>query len=91
MMKSLILLTILAGLTGCAGLAPAPQVLTVKQAVWTPCPLQKVPKPVFAVDQLPIGAGIAAQMKALRVEREQRKGYELALETWVEGCSESSP
>ncbi|MFK4075234.1 hypothetical protein ACI2KX_16120 [Ectopseudomonas khazarica] len=76
-------------LTGCAGQVaepPEPQVVRVEVPVQVPCRTERVQRPVFAVDVLPIGASIAEQMRALRADRLQRKGYELRLEAAVEAC-----
>ncbi|MBN7822524.1 hypothetical protein, partial [Bowmanella yangjiangensis] len=65
---------------------PEPQVVRVEVPVQIPCRTERVQRPVFAVDVLPIGASIAEQMRALRADRLQRKGYELRLEATVEAC-----
>lgn len=87
-MKRLIAVLCLA-LAGCAGQVaepPEPQVVRVEVPVQVPCRTERVQRPVFAVDVLPIGATIAEQMRALRADRLQRKGYELRLEAAVEAC-----
>lgn len=87
-MKRLITVLCLA-LAGCAGQVaepPEPQVVRVEVPVQVPCRTARVQRPVFAVDVLPIGATIAEQMRALRADRLQRKGYELRLEAAVEAC-----
>lgn len=87
-MKRLIAVLCLA-LAGCAGQvaeSPEPQVVRVEVPVQIPCRTERVQRPVFAVDVLPIGATIAEQMRALRADRLQRKGYELRLEAAVEAC-----
>ncbi len=76
-------------LAGCAGQVaepPEPQVVRVEVPVQVPCRTERVQRPVFAVDVLPIGASIAEQMRALRADRLQRKGYELRLEAAIEAC-----
>ena len=45
-----------------------------------------VARPAFAVDALPLNAGIWRQMQALRSERLQRQGYEIQLEAAVKAC-----
>lgn len=77
-------LAALAILNGCASHPPA--VLEAKIPVEIPCEPPLIPRPAFAVDGLPLGAGIPAQMKALRAERKQRQAYELELEAAVEAC-----
>ncbi len=76
-------------LAGCAGRAsdqPEPQVVRVEVPVTVPCRTDRVQKPAFAVDALPIGASIDKQMRALRAERKQRQAYELRLEAAIEAC-----
>ena len=60
---------------------------SVALAVPAPCAVSAPARPAWAVDGLPLGAGIWAQMRALRVEREQRRGYELELEAVARGCA----
>ena len=76
-------------LTGCAGQVaepPEPTVVRVEVPVQIPCRTERVRRPVFAVDVLPIGASIDEQMRALRADRRQRQGYEARLEAAVEAC-----
>ena len=76
-------------LAGCAGQVaepPEPQLVRVEVPVQIPCKTERVQRPAFAVDALPIGASIAEQMRALRAERLQRQGYELRLEAANEAC-----
>lgn len=73
-------------LAGCASAPPAPVATEVKIPVSEKCEAPVPTRPAFAVDALPIGADIYAQTKALRAERQQRKGYELKLETAVQAC-----
>lgn len=76
-------------LAGCAGQVaepPEPQLVRVEVPVPVPCRTERVQRPVFAVDVLPVGASIAEQMRALRAERLQRKGYEVRLEAAVAAC-----
>jgi len=83
------LLVVLGLLAGCAGHVadvPEPQVVRVEVPVQVPCRTERVQRPGFAVDALPIGADVDEQMRALRAERLQRKGYEKRLETVVEAC-----
>lgn len=75
--------------SGCAGRAAdraEPQVVRVEVPVQVPCRTDRVQKPAFAVDALPIGASIDKQMRALRAERKQRQAYELRLEAAIEAC-----
>ena len=87
-MKRLIavLCLVLAGCGGQVAEPPEPQLVRVEVPVQIPCRTERVQRPVFAVDVLPIGASIAEQMRALRAERLQRKGYEVRLEAAVEAC-----
>lgn len=76
-------------LAGCAGQVaehPEPVTVTVKVPVQIPCRTERVQRPAFAVDSLPIGASIDEQMRALRADRQQRKGYEKRLEAAVAAC-----
>ncbi|QPT15744.1 hypothetical protein I6G37_10015 [Serratia rubidaea] len=74
-------------LAGCAGAAPpAPPYVEVKVPVPVPCRTADIARPAFAVDQLPIGATIDVQMRALRAERHQRIGYERELLAANEAC-----
>lgn len=84
-MKILIMACVLV-LVGCAGAPPAPSYVEVKVPVAIPCRTADVARPAFAVDQLPIGATIDVQMRALRAERHQRIGYERELIAANEVC-----
>jgi hypothetical protein len=81
---------VLLALAGCANKQPAPapepQIVRVQVPVAVPCKITPVQKPAFAVDSLPLGAAIDVQMRALRAERQQRKGYEERLEAAVQAC-----
>ncbi|TXE27087.1 hypothetical protein [Serratia ureilytica] len=84
-MKNLIMVSALA-LAGCSSAPPAPSYVEVKVPIAVPCKTADVARPAFAVDQLPIGAPIDAQMRALRAERHQRIGYERELLAANEAC-----
>lgn len=87
-MKRLTVVLCLA-LAGCAAQVvepPEPAVVRVEVPVQIPCRTERVRRPVFAVDVLPIGASIDEQMRALRADRHQRQGYEARLEAAVEAC-----
>ena len=74
-------------LAGCATTAAPPvQPVEVSVPVAVPCKAPVPERPAFAVDALPIGSGIWEQMKALRAERFQRKGYEAELEAAAKAC-----
>ncbi|MGP3068475.1 hypothetical protein [Serratia nevei] len=73
-------------LAGCTGATPAPSYVEVKVPIAVPCKTADVARPAFAVDQLPIGADIDVQMRALRAERHQRIGYERELLAVNEAC-----
>lgn len=84
-----IAIVLCAALAGCAGKVadqPEPQILRVEVPIQVPCRTDRVQKPAFAVDALPIGASIDKQMRALRAERKQRQAYELRLEAAIEAC-----
>lgn len=85
LVKLLLILALLATLPGCATTS-APVVTEVNIPVAVPCEAPLPEKPDFAVDNLPIGAPIDEQMRALRAERAQRKGYEIELEAAVRAC-----
>ncbi|WP_156292952.1 hypothetical protein [Serratia oryzae] len=85
-MKRLFVIAVLA-LVGCTNKpAPPPAYVEVKVPVAVPCKTAPVAVPAFAVDQLPIGASIDVQMRALRAERHQRIGYERQLLAANEVC-----
>lgn len=84
-MKKLVVVSVLA-LAGCSSTPPAPYYVEVKVPVAVPCRTADVARPAFAVDQLPIGAAIDVQMRALRAERHQRIGYERELLAANEAC-----
>ncbi|HEI9782234.1 hypothetical protein ACUNIU_25600 [Serratia sp. IR-2025] len=84
-MKNLIVVSVLA-LAGCSGASQAPSYVEVRVPVAVPCKTADVARPAFAVDQLPIGAAIDAQMRALRAERHQRIGYERELLAANKAC-----
>ena len=81
----LVVLAALLAAPGCASQGAA--VRAVDVPVPAPCAVSAPARPAWAVDGLPLGAGIWAQMRALRVEREQRRGYELELEAVARGCA----
>lgn len=73
-------------IVGCSSTPPAPPYVEVKVPIAVPCKTADVARPAFAVDQLPIGATIDIQMRALRAERHQRIGYERELIAANEAC-----
>ncbi|MEL5546465.1 hypothetical protein PTR73_10065 [Serratia nevei] len=73
-------------IAGCSSAPPAPSYVEVKIPIAVPCKTADVARPAFAVDQLPIGATIDVQMRALRAERHQRIGYERELIAANEAC-----
>ncbi|MBJ2080583.1 hypothetical protein [Serratia ureilytica] len=84
-MKMLIVVSVLA-LASCSSTPSAPAYVEVKVPIAVPCKTAEVARPAFAVDQLPIGATIDVQMRALRAERHQRIGYERELIAANEAC-----
>ncbi|MEL5557100.1 hypothetical protein [Serratia ureilytica] len=76
----------LLALTGCSSTPQVPSYVEVKVPISVPCKTADVARPAFAVDQLPIGSPIDAQMRALRAERHQRIGYERELLAANESC-----
>lgn len=73
-------------LVGCSATAPPVPPVEVSVPIAVPCKAPVLGRPAFAVDALPIGAGIWQQMAALRAERWQRKGYIDELEAAVKAC-----
>lgn len=84
-MKMLIVVSVMT-LAGCSSVPQAPSYVEVKVPIAVPCKTADVARPAFAVDQLPIGATIDVQMRALRAERHQRIGYERELIAANEAC-----
>lgn len=77
----------LAGLlVGCAAPGPPAAPQRVEIPVSAGCAVEVPHRPTYAVDALPLGAPIDAQMRALRAERQQRAGYEIQLEAVVRKC-----
>lgn len=72
-------------LAGCCT-SPPPRVERVEVPVSVPCRAPAVERPALATDALPVEAGIWDQMRALRAERLQLRGYVMRLEAAVEGC-----
>ena len=84
-MRLLAILAILATLSGCA-----PEIVNkpfaVNMAVPVKCHVRKVPKPVFAVDQVAPSDSMFDKVKALIVANEQHKSYEVKLEAVNKSC-----
>ncbi|MBL8473806.1 MAG: hypothetical protein JNM98_18595 [Rhodocyclaceae bacterium] len=85
-MRSIVAVVAAVALAGCATTASPPIVRQVRVATSVPCKIEAPPRPAYAVDALPLGAGIRAQVAALRAERLQRQGYESELEAAVTAC-----
>lgn len=77
---------LLAGSAGQVADVPEPVIVRVEVPVQVPCRIERVQRPAFAIDSLPFGALIAEQIRALRAERLQRKGYERRLEAAIVAC-----
>lgn len=73
-------------LAGCATTPQPAQPVEVSVPVEVPCKVSAPVRPAFAVDALPIGSSLWNQVRALRAERLQRKGYESELEVAVLSC-----
>lgn len=84
-MKIFIAAALMIVLSGCAS-TRVPVVVQVKVPVLVPCKITQIDKPVFAVDELQIGSDAWTQMRALRADRLQRKGYEEILEGAIKSC-----
>ena len=85
-MKSLALILSVLLLAACSSTPKAGEYVTRKEYVMVPCDVDKPPRPAWAVDALPLGAEIDAQMRALRADRQAAKGYILVLEAAVDSC-----
>jgi hypothetical protein len=79
---SLILLLLL---VGCAG-QTVKEPTEVKVPVYIPCQVVVPDTPAFEVDKLNISADIWDMMIALRVERQQRKQFDLELLNLLNDC-----
>lgn len=77
---------ILLGASGCST-TPAP-VVTVKQAVWTPCPTTVPPRPAYATESLQGDEDLWRLWTAWSAERRQREAHELDLRARLQGCVE---
>jgi hypothetical protein len=90
-MKRIAFLGLLAPFLASCASTPVERVVvqTVEAKIPVPvgCKTNTVDRPAFAVDALPLGAEVDEQMRALRAERVQRKGYERELETEVARCA----
>lgn len=82
-MKKILLLCLLAA--GCGAVKP-PATVRVEIPIPIPCKVVVPDPPVFAVDALPLNAGIWDMMNALRADRIQRRAYEKSLEAAVKAC-----
>ena len=80
-------------LTGCAGWSDKPAPSTVGRAVAEPpCDAAKVPRrPAFPADSLGGAEDIFTLGVTLWADRKARRGYELELETVLEGCTRKTP
>jgi hypothetical protein len=72
-------------LVGCAG-QTVKEPTEVKVPVYVPCQVIVPDTPTFEVDKLNINADIWDMMIALRVERQQRKQFELELSNLLNDC-----
>lgn len=84
--KLALIALLMACMVGCAGAPRAPVVTEVKIPIAEKCDAPVPARPAFAIDGLPIGAAVDEQMRALRAERQQRRGYEIELEAAVQSC-----
>lgn len=81
MKKTIIIAAALLALAGCSGMPT-----TVKVPVPVYCKVEKIDPPEWATKKLAATADIFDQVKALLVERRQRKLYEALLEAAIEAC-----
>lgn len=84
-MKTAIVLAVALVLGGCAT-APRERVVTVEVKVPVPCDPPRPARPASAVDALPLGAGVGAQMRALRADRVRGKAHVQQLENALASC-----
>jgi hypothetical protein len=73
-------------LSGCAAEKVVTRVERVEVPVSVPCRPAEVARPALATDALALDAGIWDQMRALRAERLQLRGYAVRLEAALAGC-----
>jgi hypothetical protein len=86
-MRPLIVFSLaLVALAGCASAPPPAVPMEVRVPVPVPCPVSDVQEPAYAVDALPVGAGVWDQMAALRAERLQRKAMQNELAARLVVC-----
>ena len=83
-MRTAILLVIVL-LAGC-GTIPVPAG-TVKEAVWTPCPVDVPERPVFPADTLIWDEDLWTIGTTLYADRQARQAYEIKLEDRLIGCT----
>lgn len=57
-----------------------------KQVIMVPCKTQVVEKPVSEFDALPDKSSLFEMVKALLVDRENSKAYQIKLESQVDSC-----
>ena len=85
-MRMLLLWFVIALLAGCATTQPDVRTVTQVVKVPVPCDPARPAKPTWAVDSLPLDAGIDVQMRALRADRHRAKGYISELEAAQSSC-----
>ncbi len=85
-MKIAIVLIAALALGGCATAPPRERVVTVEVKVPVPCDPPRPARPASAVDALPLGAGVGAQMRALRADRVRGKAHVQQLENALASC-----
>lgn len=75
-------------LSACATAKPEPRIITreIKVPIPVACVPEIQPAGPYAADAIPLDADIFALVKALLIEREQRKIAELNLRSALEGC-----
>ena len=81
--KSFVLAAVLP-LAGCGSTVVRTE--RVEVPVPVPCVVPVIERPAWAMDALPVDAGLYETVRAALVEIEQRRAYEARLEAAVAGC-----
>jgi uncharacterized lipoprotein YmbA len=87
-MKRLVIVAALA-LAGCASKAPPEPIIRtveIKVPVRTPCTPAPVPAPTYTADTVDLASNIFELVRALLVDREERKATETKLRGAIASC-----
>ena len=80
----LVLLALVAALTGCA--TTRPEIVEVKVAVPMPCQIAEPERPSMPTESLSLDAPVDVMLRHFRAEVSVREGYEDKLVTALRGC-----